>query len=430
MKRKVFLLAGSGSILPLGTAFAGDALNSGDTAWMIVSTALVMMMTPAGLALFYGGLSRYKNLLNTFAMTVVSYCLASVIWVLWGYTLAFGPDKSGIIGGLDYLFFNGIGIDSLSGTIPTSVFALFQMTFAGITVALVLGSIVDRMKFSSWIVFTILWVTFVYCPIAHWVWGGGWMGSMGALDFAGGNVVHINAGVAGLVLSLVLGRRMGYGKEAMFPSSVTLTALGAALLWFGWFGFNAGSQLAADGVAGSAFLVTNTSAAMAGLSWMFAEWIREKKPTVLGLASGIVAGLVSITPAAGFVNLQGSLVIGLIAGLLGFYSVAVLKHKIGYDDSLDAFGVHGICGIWGALATGLFATPAINSGAVGLFYGNPKQLGIQVLSIIATAAYTAIGTLVLIFITKAVTKGLRVDAESEIKGLDNAIHGERAFEID
>ncbi len=410
-------------------ALAEDALNSGDTAWMIVSTALVMMMTPAGLALFYGGMSRYKNLLNTLAMTFVSYCLASVIWMMWGYTLAFGSSKGGLIGGLDHFFMSGIGVDSLTGSIPTYVFALFQMTFAGITVALVLGSIVDRMKFSSWIVFSILWITFIYCPIAHWVWGGGWMGAMGALDFAGGNVVHINAGVAGLVLSLVLGKRVGYGKEAMFPSSIALTALGAALLWFGWFGFNAGSQLAADGVAASAFLVTNTSAATAALVWMFCEWIVTGKPTVLGIASGVVAGLVAITPAAGFVNLPAALIIGLVSGALGYFSVAVLKQKIGYDDSLDAFGVHGMCGIWGALATGLFANPAITEGATGLFYGNPGQLWTQVVSIVATAAFTAVGTLIVIYVTKTVTGGLRVERDDEIQGLDNALHGERGFEI-
>jgi Amt family ammonium transporter len=410
-------------------AFAEDVLDTGNTAWMIVATALVMMMTPAGLALFYGGMSRYKNLLNTLAMTFVSYCLASVIWMMWGYTLAFGSSKGGVIGGFDYFFMSGIGVDSLSGTIPTYVFALFQMTFAGITVALVLGSIVDRMKFSSWIVFTILWITFIYCPIAHWVWGGGWMGAMGALDFAGGNVVHINAGVAGLVLSLALGKRIGYGKEAMFPSSIALTALGAALLWFGWFGFNAGSQLAADGVAASAFLVTNTSAATAALVWMFCEWIVTGKPTVLGIASGVVAGLVAITPAAGFVNLPAALIIGLIAGALGYFSVAVLKQKIGYDDSLDAFGVHGMCGIWGAIATGLFANPAITEGATGLFYGNPGQLWIQFISIVATAVFTAVGTLIVITVTKALTGSLRVERDDEIQGLDNALHGERGFEI-
>ena len=430
MKRKILTLSALFSLIPFSAALGQEAaLDSGDTAWIIVATALVMMMTPAGLALFYGGMSRYKNLLNTFAMTFVAYCLASVIWVLWGYSLAFGPTKGGIVGGLEHVFMNGIGVNSLSGTIPTYVFALFQMTFACITVALVLGSVVDRMKFSSWIVFTFLWVTVIYAPIAHWVWGGGWMGDMGALDFAGGTVVHINAGVAGLVLALILGKRLGYGKEAMFPSSISLTALGAALLWFGWFGFNAGSQLAADGVAASAFMVTNTSAATGALAWMFTEWIVNKRPSVLGLASGVVAGLVAITPAAGFVTLPASLLIGLVAGVLGFYSVAVLKHKLGYDDSLDAFGVHGMCGIWGALATGLFASPAITEGAAGLFYGNPKQLGIQALSIVATAIYSGIGTLIVVYVTSALTGGLRVSEDAEIEGLDNAIHGERGFEI-
>ena len=429
MKSRSLLLTVILVAFPFSSAVASEGLNSGDTAWMIVSTALVMMMTPAGLALFYGGMSRYKNLLNTFAMTFVAYCLASVVWMMWGYSIAFGPDKAGIVGGLENMFLAGIGVNSLSGSIPTYVFALFQMTFAGITVALVLGSVVDRMKFSAWIIFTILWVTFIYCPIAHWVWGGGWMGNMGALDFAGGTVVHINAGVAGLVLALALGKRLGYGKEAMFPSSIALTALGAALLWFGWFGFNAGSQLAADGIAGSAFLVTNTSAAMGALAWMFAEWLLEKKPTVLGLASGIVAGLVAITPAAGFVNLPAALIIGLVAGLLGFYFVAKVKHKLGYDDSLDAFGVHGMCGLWGALATGLFANPAVNQAGKGLFYGNPKQLWIQIISIVATAVFTAVGTLIVIYITKLLSGGLRVTEETEVAGLDSSIHGERGFEI-
>ncbi|MDM8536371.1 ammonium transporter [Desulfobacterales bacterium HSG17] len=430
MKAKSLIFALIISCLPFSSAFAEDILNTGDTAWIIVSTALVMMMTPAGLALFYGGMSRYKNLLNTYAMTLVSYCLGSIIWVMWGYTLAFGPDVGHFIGGLDHLFLMGIDINSLSGTIPTYIFVVFQMTFAGITVALVLGSIVDRMKFSSWIVFTILWLTFVYSPVCHWVWGGGWMHKMGALDFAGGNVVHINAGVAGLVLSFMLGKRKGYGKEAMFPSSVALTALGAAMLWFGWFGFNAGSELAADGVAASAFLVTNTSAAMGALSWMFAEWFISKKPTVLGIASGAVAGLVAITPAAGFVNMPASLVIGMVSGVFGFYSVAILKHKLGYDDSLDAFGVHGMCGIWGALATGIFANPAITEGAKGLIYGNPKQVWIQFVSIIATALYSGIATFIVVHITKLLTGGLRVEHDDEVAGLDSSIHGERAFEIE
>ena len=406
-----------------------EVINTGDTAWIIMSAALVMMMTPAGLALFYGGMSRYKNLLNTLAMTIAAYCLASIIWVLWGYSLAFGPDKAGIIGGPDFLLLTGITINSVTGTIPTYVFVVFQMTFAAITAALVLGSIVDRMKFSAWIVFTGLWLTFVYAPVAHWVWGGGWLSSMGALDFAGGNVVHINAGVAGLVLALMVGKRLGFKKEPMYPSSVTLTALGAALLWFGWFGFNAGSALEANGIAGIAFLVTNTSAAMGGLSWMIAEWIIRKKPTVLGLVSGCVAGLVSITPAAGFVTPAGSLLIGLIAGVLGFYSVGFLKQRVGYDDSLDAFGVHGICGIWGALATGLLASPAINPEATGLFYGNAYQLLIQIISILATMAYSAIATVAVVFITGLITRGLRVTQEDEIIGLDGSIHGERAFEL-
>jgi Amt family ammonium transporter len=430
MKLKKIIFSTILLFLPVSSVFAGEiSINSGDTAWMIVSTALVMMMTPAGLALFYGGMSRYKNLLNTLAMTFVAYCLASVIWMIWGYTLAFGPSKAGIIGGLEHFFLSGIGTSSVTGSIPTYVFVLFQMTFAAITVALVLGSIVDRMKFSSWIVFTILWVTFIYSPVAHWAWGGGWMGKIGALDFAGGTVVHINAGVAGLVLALVLGKRIGFGREAMFPSSIALTSLGAALLWFGWFGFNAGSELAADGIAGSAFMVTNTSASSAALSWMFVEWAVNKKPTILGLASGVVAGLVAITPAAGFVNLQASLIIGIVAGILGFYSVAVLKNKIGYDDSLDAFGVHGMCGMWGAIATGIFANPAVNEAGKGLLFGNPKQVWIQIISILGTALFSGVGTLVIVYLTRFITGGLRVERDEEIQGLDNSLHGERAFEI-
>ncbi len=426
---KIALFAAALTALPAATALAADGLNSGDTAWVIVSTALVMMMTPAGLALFYGGMSRYKNLLNTYAMTFSAYCIASVVWVVWGYSLTFGADVAGVVGGLSHLLLSGIDVRSMQGSIPSYVFLLFQMTFACITLALVIGSIVDRMKFSSWLVFSVLWVTVVYCPVAHWAWGGGWMAKMGALDFAGGTVVHINAGVAGLVLALVLGKRIGYGKEAMFPSSVALTALGAALLWFGWFGFNAGSQLAADGLAGSAFLVTNTSAAIAALTWMCAEWSIEKKPTLLGIASGAVAGLVGITPAAGFVGLGGALVIGIGAGLLGFIFVVKLKRRFGYDDSLDAFGVHGMCGIWGALATGIFANPAVNTAGSGLVYGNPRQLWVQLISIVATALYSAAATVIVIGLTRLLTGPLRIDPESEIVGLDGAFHGERGFEI-
>ena len=410
-------------------ALAGEeaTLDSGDTAWMIVATALVMFMTPVGLALFYGGMSRSKNLLNTFSLSFVSYALGSVLWMFWCYSLAFGPDVGGVVGNLSYVFLKGIGVNDLSGTIPSYVFILFQMTFAGITVALISGSIVERMKFSSWILFAVLWLTFVYSPVCHWVWGGGWLGKDGALDFAGGTVVHINAGVSGLVLAMMLGKRKGYGKQTLFPSSIILTATGAAMLLFGWFGFNAGSELASDGIAGSAFLVTNTSACVGALTWMFVEWIVSKKPTLLGLASGLVAGLVGITPAAGFVDLTGSLVIGFGAGLVGYLGVAVLKPRLGFDDSLDAFGVHGLCGIWGALATGIFANPAVNEAGAGLLYGNPKQVLIQLVGVVATIAYAALATFILASITKVATKGLRVSEEEEVEGLDSSVHGERGF---
>ena len=299
--------------LPMSGHAADTTINTGDTAWVMVATALVMMMTPAGLALFYGGMSRYKNLLNTMAMTLAAYCLASLVWVGWGYSLAFGESPGLFWGSLDHLFFKGITPHSISGSIPTLVFALFQMTFAAISAAIILGSVVDRMKFSAWLVFTLIWLTLVYAPMCNWVWGGGWMHRMGALDFAGGNVVHINAGISGLVLALVVGKRKGYGTTPFIPSGVTFTTLGAGLLWFGWFGFNAGSRLAADGVAASAFLVTNTAAAAGGLAWLAVEWKWRKKPTLLGLASGAVAGLVGITPAAGFVALGGAVVIGLVS---------------------------------------------------------------------------------------------------------------------
>ena len=431
MMLKPILIALTALLINAANVFAGEGtIDTGDTAWVIMSTALVMMMTPAGLALFYGGMSRYKNLLNTMAMTLVAYCLTSIIWVGWGYTLAFGESPNLFIGNLSHLLLSGIDIHSVTGTIPTLIFVMFQMTFACISVAIILGSVVDRMKFSSWIVFTLLWVTFVYTPVCNWVWCGGWMHKMGALDFAGGNVVHINAGVSGLVLALVLGKRHGYGKDPMIPSSVTFTALGAGLLWFGWFGFNAGSQLAADGVAASAFMVTNTAAAIGGLAWLSVEWKHSKKPTVLGLASGAIAGLVAITPAAGFVTLGGALIIGGLSGVIGYLGVAVLKQKLGYDDSLDAFGIHGLCGIWGAIATGLFASPTVTQGAAGFFYGNPKQLWIQILSIFGTIAFSAIATLMVILVTKLITNGIRVERDDELAGLDNALHGERAFEIE
>lgn len=409
-------------------SFASNGFDSGDTAWLLMSTALVMMMTPAGLALFYGGMSRGKNILNTISLSFVAYAVVSIVWVVWGYSLAFGKDVGGLVGSMQYIFMHGVGIKTLSGTIPTFVFASFQMTFAAITVGLISGSVVERLKFSSWIVFGVLWVTFIYSPVAHWVWGGGWLSKLGALDFAGGTVVHINAGIAGLIFAVMLGKRRGFKKIAMPPSSIVLTVLGAALLWFGWFGFNAGSELAADGLSGSAFLSTNTAAAIGAVSWMLVEWITHKHPTMLGAASGAVAGLVAITPAAGFVDVFGALIIGAVSGVLGWFGASYLKYKLDYDDSLDVFGVHGLNGIWGALAAGIFANPAIG-GAKGLLYGNPHQFFVQLIAVLATVLYSAAGTFILIKITSFITNGLRVDDEEELKGLDIAIHTEKGFEL-
>jgi Amt family ammonium transporter len=403
-------------------------LNSGDTAWMLIATALVVLMTPAGLALFYGGMTRSKNILNTIGMSFLAYCIASVVWVMWGYTLAFGSDVGGFIGNLEKLFMKGIGVETLSGTIPEFLFAAFQGTFAAIAVALASGAVIERLKFSTWFIFAILWVTVVYAPVAHWVWGGGFLGNDGALDFAGGTVVHINAGIAGLVMALLLGKRKGYGKTAFFPSSVVLTVLGAALLWFGWFGFNAGSELAADGVAASAFLVTNVAASMAAISWIVTEWIMLRKPTLLGAASGAVAGLVAVTPAAGFVDVTGAIVIGLVAGILGWFGVFVLKKKLGYDDSLDAFGVHGLCGIWGAIATGIFAVKAIG-GTPGVLEGNLPLLWVQLKAVVVTIVYSGIMTAIVYFVSSIFTGGARVPEEHEIEGLDSAIHGEKGFNL-
>jgi Amt family ammonium transporter len=429
MRRLAFIL---GTSIPT-FVFAGEAqkIDSGNTAWMIVATALVMLMTPAGLALFYGGMTRSKNILNTIAMNFLAYCVASIIWIFWGYTLAFGTDISGIIGSLEHSFLMGISVNDVwsTGNIPTLLFVAFQMTFAAITVALISGAIIERVKFQFWLLFTVFWLTFVYSPIAHWVWGGGFLSKLGALDFAGGTVVHINAGIAGLVLALLVGKRKDYGKKAILPSSVVLTVLGAVLLWFGWFGFNAGSELAADGIAANAFLVTNTAAALGAISWMITEWIIYKKPTLLGAASGVVAGLVAITPAAGFVDVFGSIVIGVISGILGFIGVFWLKKKFGYDDSLDTFGVHALNGIWGAVATGIFANPSVNPAGKGLLYGNATQVLIQIEAVLATIVYTAILTGILYFIVSLITKGARVDDESETTGLDEAIHGERGFEL-
>ncbi len=422
------LLLADENATTVATAVA-PKLDGANTAWVLMATALVMLMTPAGLALFYGGMTRGKNLLNTIAMSFTAYAIASVVWVLWGYSLAFGADVGGVIGSLT-LFLSDIKVTDIwaTGNIPTLLFVAFQMTFAAIAVALASGSVIERFKINTWMIFVVIWLTIVYAPIAHMVWGGGMLAKDGALDFAGGTVVHINAGVAGLVLAIMLGKRKDYGK-AMFPSSVALTVLGAVLLWFGWFGFNAGSELAADGIATNAFLVTNTAAAVGALSWMAVEYIVYKKYTLLGLASGLVAGLVAITPAAGFVDNTAAIVIGAVAGLVGFVGVNTIKKRFKYDDSLDTFGIHALAGIWGAIATGIFANPAVNSTGKGLLYGNPAQLMIQIKAIIVTIIFTAIGTAVAYGISSLLTGGAKVSAEEESMGLDEATHGEKAFHL-
>ncbi len=400
-------------------------LDTGDTAWMIVATALVMLMTLPGLALFYGSMAKRKDALNSMAMSFVAFCIVSFLWVVYGYALTFGEDIRGLIGSPDKLFLSGVTTASLSGTIPEMIFVVFQLTFAAITVALASGSFIERMKFSAWVLFAILWMTIVYIPVAHWVWGNGFLAKLGALDFAGGTVVHINAGFAGLVGALVLGKRR---EAVLIPNNLTLTVIGGGLLWFGWFGFNAGSALAANGIAGAAFINTNTAAAVAAVSWMFTEWIHHKKPTVLGLASGAVAGLVAITPAAGFVNISGAIIIGFLAGIIPYFAVASLKPKLGYDDALDAFGIHGIAGLLGAILTGVFADPSINEAGKGLLYGNPGQLWTQITAVAATVVYASIATFIIFMVIKAIT-GVRVDIEEEVNGLDESQHGEKAYNL-
>jgi len=405
-------------------ASAADKLDSGNTAWMLTSTVLVLMMTIPGLALFYGGMVRKKNVLATIAQSFAITCLMTVLWMIAGYSIAFadGGSLNDYWGGLSNALLVNMGKDTLNGTIPDSVFMTFQMTFAIITPALITGAFADRMKFSSMLVFLGLWMLIVYAPICHWVWGGGFLGGAGVLDFAGGTVVHINAGVAGLVCAIVLGKREGFGRENMAPHNLVLSVIGASLLWVGWFGFNAGSAVAADGAAGMAMAVTQIAAASAALSWMLMEWIIQKKPSVLGIISGAVAGLVAITPAAGYVDPTGALLLGLIAGVVCYWGATGLKHMLGYDDSLDAFGVHGVGGIVGALLTGVFAKEAIG-GTKGMLEGNAGQLLIQAEGIAATIAYSAIMTFVLLMVIKLVM-GLRVSKQEEIEGLDINLHGE------
>ena len=417
---------------PAAAAPAPPKIDSGDTAWVLMSSALVLLMTAPGLALFYGGMVRQKNALGTLMQSFIILALISLQWVLWGYTLAFGPDKGGIIGGLEWFGLRGVGQTpnaDYAATIPHQAFMLFQMMFAVITPALITGAFAERKKFSTFIVFILLWATFVYDPLAHWVWGvGGWLRNLGALDFAGGTVVHISSGISALAAALIIGKRRGYGHQPMPPHNLPLTVIGASLLWFGWFGFNAGSALAANGLAAHAFMTTNTATAAAALAWMFTEWSSRGKPTVLGAASGAVAGLVAITPAAGFVTPMASIVIGAVAGVI-CYLACNFKSKLGYDDSLDVVGVHGVGGTWGAIATGIFATKLVNdAGGDGLLYGNPKQLWIQIMAVLVTWILGFVATTIILKVLDA-TMGLRVSDEDEMAGLDLSQHSETAYAL-
>ncbi len=429
--------------LPVLT-FAEDKLDSGDTAWMMVSTAFVLLMTPAGLALFYSGMTRSKNALNTFSMVMGAFVLAFVVWIVVGYSLAFGTSGTAsiqnFIGGFGNIMLNDIKWDALSGTYPTYVFIAFQGTFAAITVAIASGSVIGRMKFSTWMIVVALWGILVYAPITHMVWGGdgALLFDAGALDFAGGTVVHMNGGLAGLVLAILVGKRIGVNTTAMKPFSILLTAVGAALLWFGWYGFNAGSAFGANAVAGLALLTTTIATAAAGLTWMLIEWLVYKKPTLLGVASGIVAGLVAITPAAGFVGVSGAFVIGIVGSVIGFFGVVKLKAIFKYDDSLDAFGIHFLAGLWGALATPFFAlqnTDTLWDGPLKESITNgqaPDVMGqfmVQLESVLIVGAWTLVGTVIVYFIASALTGGGRVDTESEEIGLDESIHGERGINL-
>ena len=430
ISKKGFAL-GAGSLLATvapGLALAQDELNSGDTAWMLTATALVLFMTIPGLSLFYAGMVRAKNALSVMMQCFAITCLMTVLWALYVYSLAFGNDIGGVIGDLSKVFMSGVGVDVVSGTIPETVFSIFQLTFAVITPALIVGAFAERMKFSAMLWFMTLWVTIVYAPIAHWVWGGGWLGGLGVLDFAGGTVVHINAGVAGLVAAIVLGKRRGYPRTAMKPSNLVLTMVGAGMLWVGWFGFNAGSELAADGVAGMAMAVTQIATAAAALTWMFLEWFNHGKPSALGLVSGAVAGLVAITPASGFVGPMGALVIGAASGLLCYLAVVKVKHALGYDDSLDAFGVHGIGGIVGAVLTGVFVDAGL--GGAGLAEGATivSQVGLQIVGVVATIIYCGVVSFILLKIVDAVI-GLRVTEEEEEEGLDLVLHDEQGYNL-
>ncbi len=420
------------SLATVAAAAEGPAIDSGDTAWVLMASALVLLMTPA-LAFFYGGLVRRKNVLSVLMQCFILMCVISIQWVLFGYSLSFGPDHGGLIGGLDWFGLRGVGLEPMAdyaATIPHQAFMIFQMMFAIITPGLILGAFAERMKFSAFCLFSLLWATLVYDPVAHWVWGlGGFLRGDGALDFAGGTVVHVSAGIAALVTALVLGRRVGYPKTTSPPHNLPFAVLGAGLLWFGWFGFNAGSALAANGVAVNAFVVTHVAAAAAGLSWSLIEWMLHGRPTVLGIITGAVAGLVAITPAAGFVKPVGAIWIGLGSAVICYLAAVVVKSRLGYDDSLDAFGVHGVGGIWGALATGLFATRAVNAaGADGLFYGNPGQFLVQLKATLVTIVWSAALTYGILKLVDLMV-GLRVGEHEERVGLDLTGHSEAAYTV-
>ncbi len=430
----VFLL-----ILFTSLSFAQEAappkIDTGDTAWMLTSAALVLMMTIPGLFLFYGGLVRSKNVLSVIMHSFIIVGLVTIQWVLWGYSLAFGPDKGHIIGSLAWFGLKGVGLEpnpDYAGTIPHQLYMVYQLMFAIITPALITGTFVERAKFSTFLIFILLWATFIYDPLAHWVWGkGGWIGTnggMGALDFAGGTVVHISSGISALVASIMFGKRIGYGRELIAPHNLPFCVIGASLLWVGWFGFNAGSALSSGGLATSAFVVTHIATATAALSWMMMDWIFRGKPTCLGAASGAVAGLVAITPASGFVGPMSSIIIGLGAGII-CSTACTVKVRLGYDDSLDVVGVHGIGGTWGALATGLFASKAINpAGNNGLFFGNPHQLVVQLIAVAVTWALAIVGTFIILSILKAIM-GLRVSEEEEQIGIDLSQHNETGYTV-
>jgi Amt family ammonium transporter len=399
-------------------------INSGDTAWVLVSTAMVMLMTP-GVGLFYGGLVRSKTVVSMIGLSFLAFALASIQWVLFGYSLAFGTDIGGIIGSLNYLALNGVGVGSapLAGNIPHLIYMAFQLVFAAVTLAILTSAVAERVKLSSFIVLALLWTTLVYDPLAHWVWAGGWLSQMGALDFAGGTVVHISSGFSALAIALVIGKRMGFGSYVMEPHNIPMAMLGAGLLWFGWFGFNSGSALAANGLAASAFVVTNTSAAAGALAWLFASWLKGK-PSALGMVSGAIAGLVAITPAAGYVDVTAAIIIGAVAGVL-CYMALLFRVGRGLDESCDAWAVHGMGGLWGAIATGIFASASVNN-YTGLIYGNFHQFAVQIMAAGASVVYAFVMTLILAKIVDSVM-GLRVTEDEEYVGLDISQHGEKAY---